>query len=213
MLRSHRYLPALLLVIGVGIATPACAAQGYQYGYPGGRNGGYGREIERRAYETGYRDGVQEGQNDARRGRDFSYSRHNEYRDADDGYRARHDRPRLVSPGVPAGVPDRLQRVVQPLREEQRPLSARRSVSEREWLSDEPRRLPFAGRRHRLPRRARGRPQRRARSRPLRPASGPSAIAKATTTTTAATARARTTSANTAPRSSRDTARGTARRR
>jgi hypothetical protein len=87
MQRAHRYFSALLLVIGVGIATPACAAQTYQYGYPGGRNGGYGRELERHAYENGYRDGVQEGQNDARRGRDFSYSRHNEYRDADDGYR------------------------------------------------------------------------------------------------------------------------------
>lgn len=85
MLRAHRYVPALLLLIGVGVATPACAAQ--TYGYPGGRNGGYGRELERRAYDTGYREGVQEGRNDARRGRDFSYSRHDEYRDADDGYR------------------------------------------------------------------------------------------------------------------------------
>jgi hypothetical protein len=85
MLRTHRYISALLLVIGVGFATPACAGQ--LYGYGGSPRGGYEREAERRAYDTGYREGVQEGQNDARRGRDFSYSRHNEYRDADDGYR------------------------------------------------------------------------------------------------------------------------------
>jgi hypothetical protein len=83
MLRTHRYLPIFLLLIGVGIATPACAEQIYG----AGRRGGYEREFERRAYDTGYREGVQQGQNDARRGRDFSYTRHNEYRDADDGYR------------------------------------------------------------------------------------------------------------------------------
>jgi hypothetical protein len=85
MLRTHRYLSVLLLLIGVGFATPACANQ--LYGYGGGPRGGYEREAERRAYDTGYREGVQEGQNDARRGRDFSYQRHNEYRDADNGYR------------------------------------------------------------------------------------------------------------------------------
>jgi hypothetical protein len=85
MLRTHRYFPVLLLVIGVGIATPACAEQ--IYGYGGGRQGRYDRELERRAYDTGYREGLQAGQNDVRRGRDFSYSRHDEYRDADDGYR------------------------------------------------------------------------------------------------------------------------------
>ena len=85
MLRTHRYFPVLLLMIGVGIATPACAEQIYGYGQ--GQRGGYERDLERRAYDTGYRKGIQQGQNDARRGRDFSYSRHNEYRDADDGYR------------------------------------------------------------------------------------------------------------------------------
>ena len=85
MLRAHRYFPALLLLIGVGIATPACAER--IYGYGGGRNGSYERDLERRAYDTGFREGVQEGQNDARRGRDFSYTRHDQYRDADEGYR------------------------------------------------------------------------------------------------------------------------------
>jgi hypothetical protein len=84
---ASRFLPALVLAAGVGLSTQACAAQTYGYGYPGGRNGGYGRELERRAYENGYREGVEEGQNDARRGRDFSYQRHDEYRDADAGFR------------------------------------------------------------------------------------------------------------------------------
>jgi hypothetical protein len=83
MAKTHRYFSALLLAVGVAVATQACAAQ--TYGYPRG-NGGYVRELERRAYDTGFREGVQQGQNDARRGRDFSYQRHDEYRDADRGF-------------------------------------------------------------------------------------------------------------------------------
>ena len=80
-----RLLPALALAAGVAIAAPACAQT---YGYGGGRNrdAGYAREIERRAYDTGYREGLEEGRNDARRGRDYAPSRHGEYRNADDGY-------------------------------------------------------------------------------------------------------------------------------
>ena len=82
MFKAFRYLPALLLAVGVCVGTPACADQ--LYGYGGGRSG---RDLERRGYDTGYREGLNEGQNDARRGRDFSYTRHDEYRDADQGYR------------------------------------------------------------------------------------------------------------------------------
>jgi len=83
-----RLLPALALAAGVAIAAPACAQT---YGYGGGRNrdAGYAREIERRAYDTGYREGLEEGRNDARRGRDYAPSRHGEYRNADDGYHRR----------------------------------------------------------------------------------------------------------------------------
>jgi len=84
MLMTHRYFPALLLVAGVAVAAPACAAQTYGYGYP--RTGGYGRDIERRAYDNGYREGIQEGRNDAQRNRNFSPERHSEFRDADNGY-------------------------------------------------------------------------------------------------------------------------------
>jgi len=85
MANTNRYFQALLLAVGVAVATQACAAQ--TYGYPAGGYGGYARDLERRAYDNGYREGVQEGQNDARRGRDFSYQRHDEYRDADRGFR------------------------------------------------------------------------------------------------------------------------------
>jgi hypothetical protein len=83
MSKTNRYLPALLLAAGVALAAPACAAQVYG-GYP--RGGVYARDLERRAYDNGFREGVEEGQNDARHNRDFSPQRHNEYRDADQGY-------------------------------------------------------------------------------------------------------------------------------
>ena len=81
MLNRYRYVPALLLVATVWIATPACATQTY-----GNRDRGYARELERRAYDNGFNEGVREGQNDARRGRAFSFERHNQFRDADQGY-------------------------------------------------------------------------------------------------------------------------------
>ena len=79
MTTAHRYLPVILLV--VGIASPACAVQSY------GSRGGYAREIERRAYDNGYHRGLAAGQDDARRRRDYSITRHDDYRDADEGYR------------------------------------------------------------------------------------------------------------------------------
>jgi hypothetical protein len=82
MTRLNRYLPALLLS-AMAITTTACAATVYGSSYP---RGGYGRDLERRAYDNGFREGVEEGQNDARRNRDFSPQRHDEYRNADGGY-------------------------------------------------------------------------------------------------------------------------------
>ena len=80
MLRTLRIVPAALLV-AAGFASTACAGQVY------GQRGGYYRNVDARAYDNGYRDGVREGTNDARRGRNYSYDRHDQYRDADDGYR------------------------------------------------------------------------------------------------------------------------------
>src|SRR5690242_12822919 len=79
-----RYFSALAVVGLVAAATPACATSTYRYGPP--PNAGYARGVERRAYDRGFHEGVEEGRNDARHNRRFSYDRHNEYRDADDGY-------------------------------------------------------------------------------------------------------------------------------
>jgi len=82
MLRVVKLIPAALL-IATGFASTACAAP--YYGQRG--RGGVYRNIDQRAYDIGYREGVREGENDARRGRDYSVNRHDQYRDADDGYR------------------------------------------------------------------------------------------------------------------------------
>jgi len=77
---AHRSLSALVLAAAV-IATPACAAQSGSYRYP------QGPRVDNRAYEVGYQEGFNQGRDDARRGRPADYSRHGDYRSADDGYR------------------------------------------------------------------------------------------------------------------------------
>ena len=83
MAHMHRHLSAFALAGLVAFAAPACAAQAY-YGPP--RSVGYEREVERRAYDRGFYDGQDEGRSDARHERHFSYDRHGDYRDADNGY-------------------------------------------------------------------------------------------------------------------------------
>lgn len=81
MLKAYR-IPAILLALGVWTTTAACASRTYAY-----RNTGYQyQQFERRAYDNGYREGLEHGRDDARSGRQFSYTRHDEYRDADEGY-------------------------------------------------------------------------------------------------------------------------------
>jgi hypothetical protein len=80
--RTHTF-SAALLVAGLSIAGPACATQTYGYRGP---SGGYGRDIERQAYDYGYRDGIRAGERDGRSGRSFSFNRHDDWRDADSGY-------------------------------------------------------------------------------------------------------------------------------
>jgi hypothetical protein len=82
MAKARRYLPTLLLALGVLATTPACAARIYATS-----RGGYSRDFERRAYEFGVRAGRKRGYDDMRHRRDFSYSRHSTYRSADNGYR------------------------------------------------------------------------------------------------------------------------------
>ena len=81
MFKPHRYVPALIISAGV-LATSACASGGY---YPSQRSG-YGYEIERRAYDHGYREGVKKGDEDGHKSRSFSFERHDDWRSADDGY-------------------------------------------------------------------------------------------------------------------------------
>jgi len=80
MWTPKRMLPAMLLAAATIASTPACAAQVYGY------RGDSMREIERRAYDTGYRDGLRAGERDARDGRVFAMERQRDWRDADDGY-------------------------------------------------------------------------------------------------------------------------------
>jgi hypothetical protein len=82
MLKARHYLPVLLAGL-VLTAAPACASSGY-YRYP---NPSSGRVIDDRAYRTGYDEGLRAGEEDARRGRNVDYNRHDEYRDGDRGYR------------------------------------------------------------------------------------------------------------------------------
>ena len=82
MPKARQYLPALLLALGVLATTSACTAGIYATSH-----GGYSQDFERRAYGNGFRIGRDRGYDDVRHRRDFSYSRHSAYRDADDGYR------------------------------------------------------------------------------------------------------------------------------
>jgi hypothetical protein len=88
MLTGLRYLPAALVAVGTLATAPACATYG-----PGYRTGGYvydqgySRQTERLAYDNGFREGVEAGEKDGRRNRRYEPSRHDDWRDADDGYR------------------------------------------------------------------------------------------------------------------------------
>jgi|SRR6185295_4922958 len=81
----NRYF-SIAALMALLAATPACA-QTYPYGgygrYP---DRGYAREIERQAYDRGYREGLDQGRSDARHNRNYAPTRHSEYRSADDGY-------------------------------------------------------------------------------------------------------------------------------
>lgn len=89
MFRTHRALPVCLLAMSVAVGAPACASQGRYYEYPSQRD--Y-RDLERLAYDNGYRDGLQHGERDARDRRDFRVDRDSDYRNADRGYRGYGDR-------------------------------------------------------------------------------------------------------------------------
>lgn len=81
---SHRYLAAGLLAMGVWISTPACASTGYRQGRA------ENRRVERRAYDNGFRDGVDAGRDDARHHRPFDPIRAKRYREGDHDYDRRY---------------------------------------------------------------------------------------------------------------------------
>jgi hypothetical protein len=86
MANRFRFVPALAL-LGTLVAASACATGGYVYrGDRPYEQGRYARDVERIAHENGYRDGRSAGEKDARKGRSFSFERHDDWRDADDGY-------------------------------------------------------------------------------------------------------------------------------
>jgi hypothetical protein len=81
MLKNYRWLPAMLLTLGVGIATPGCATR-----ITAGR-GEYRQNVQRRAFDEGHRKGVDRGRDDARHGRQRAYEQDKDYRNGDGGYR------------------------------------------------------------------------------------------------------------------------------
>jgi hypothetical protein len=83
MSRLRRSCVAGLVASVALVAGSACAATYPGYRYPGGAP----RHADQRAYAEGYDDGRSHGEHDARRQRSYDYRRHDDYRDADDGYR------------------------------------------------------------------------------------------------------------------------------
>ena len=77
MFTLQRSVPAFLIAVGL-LTAPACAAQRPYYG----AQRDY-RDFERRAYDDGYRRGLENGQRDARDRRDFRVDRDRIYRDVD----------------------------------------------------------------------------------------------------------------------------------
>jgi hypothetical protein len=89
------------VVLGVSaIAFSACTT-GYAYGQPPYRDGRpyydarYYREIEQRAYDNGFREGLRQGQHDGRDNRRYDPQRHSEWKHADDGFRREYGDPNL----------------------------------------------------------------------------------------------------------------------
>ena len=176
MLRPHRSLTAISDSLG---CDDGDGVRGANLSVPRWKRRLY-RDLERRGYDYGHRDGLKAGERDARSGRPFSFNRHDEWRDADDGYRRGYgDRDvyrRSFRNGFESGYSDAYNRygyygrgprgsAYPTIR-----LPDVSDVSEREWSRCAARRL-FTGGPKRLSRRRRSRPRRRARSRSVR--SGP----------------------------------------
>jgi hypothetical protein len=105
-----RAASALTLALGMSLGTtaaaaPASEALNQQRDY---------RDFERRAYDNGFRSGVERGERDARERRDFRVERSRSYRDGDEGFRGYGDRDiyrRFFQDGFRAGYGDGYNRV------------------------------------------------------------------------------------------------------
>jgi hypothetical protein len=87
-MKTFRFIPVAVLALST-VASTACAT-GYAYGgqrRDGYYGNGYYRDIERRAYDNGFRDGQRAGQRDGRSNHRYDPSRHGDWRDADNGFR------------------------------------------------------------------------------------------------------------------------------
>jgi len=92
MTKMTRYFPALLLVTGVALASPACASRIYDTGYP---RAGYPPPVARGRYmsvaaQNGYRDGIDAGRDDARHRERYDPLRAKRYRQGDHDYDRRY---------------------------------------------------------------------------------------------------------------------------
>ncbi len=99
----------------VAIASTACATGSAYY-----RNRPDVIPVDQRAYSRGYDEGRSAGTNDARRNRQFDYSGHGDYRDADGGYQGYGDRNAyrtLFREGFVAGYNDGFRRYARSNRE------------------------------------------------------------------------------------------------
>ena len=91
MTKLSRYVPMLMLA-GVTLAAPACAARIYDTGYP---RAGYPPPVSRGGYASlaernGYRDGIEAGRDDARHRDRFDPVRARRYREGDHDYDRRY---------------------------------------------------------------------------------------------------------------------------
>ena len=121
MLRSSTAVPALLLTVAIGAAAPACASGRY---YQRSSNQRDFRDIERLAYDNGYRQGFPHGERDALDRRGYRIDRDRDYRNADSGYGGYGDRDgyrRFYRNGYEAGYAEGYNRVARTVRNDRGP--------------------------------------------------------------------------------------------
>ena len=110
MSKTHPLFATGFLLLGLLVSSPACVSAGYMTVRRDVR------DVERRAYDNGFREGVWNGERDARDRREFRVNRSGEYRDADAGFRrgdglSREEYRRVFRDGYEAGYREAFDRV------------------------------------------------------------------------------------------------------